>query len=199
MTAKNGKPCKKCGTSDWDRWGSCKECGRERNRQWHANNYEKALEINRQWKLNNQDRVAECNKRWREANPEKNLDHKRRWKQSHPDKVAEQKRRYRQSNPNKPNAITHRYRTRKTQAGGSYTAAEFRELCDHYGNKCLKCGRNNVKLTADHIKPVIKGGNSNIDNIQPLCGSCNSSKGDRHIDYRPDAGPLRWLQCKLFG
>lgn len=106
---------------------------------------------------------------------------------------------WRKENPEKVNAIKNIRRTQKTLAGGSYTAGEFKELCAHYGNKCLRCGRNNIKLTADHILPVAKGGTSNIDNIQPLCVSCNSAKNARHIDYRPDAGPLRWIQAKLFG
>jgi 5-methylcytosine-specific restriction endonuclease McrA len=33
--------------------------------------------------------------------------------------------------------------------------------------------------------PVALGGSSFIANIQPLCRSCNSSKQDRIIDYRP--------------
>ena len=138
-------------------------------------------------------------RRWKQDNPDKTTDHHRRYRQANPDKAAEAVRQWGQANPEKKHAIDHRRRTRKTNAGGSFTAEEFNALCAYYGNKCLCCNRTGIKLTVDHIKPVSRGGNSNIENIQPLCGKCNSSKGDKNIDYRPDAGPIRWLQAKLFG
>jgi len=33
-------------------------------------------------------------------------------------------------------------------------------------------------LTKDHVIPVNRGGNSKIDNLQPMCQRCNSTKGD---------------------
>ena len=128
-------------------------------------------------------KAREINRRWRQANPEKEKEGKRQWVQANPEARAAHK---------------HRRRTRKTKAGGSYTAAEFKAIVRHYGGKCLCCGRTDVKLAADHVVPVAKGGSSNIDNIQPLCKSCNSSKGTQTIDYRPDTGLGRWIQRKLF-
>jgi len=74
-------------------------------------------------------------------------------------------------------------RTRKTRAGGSYVAQQFLSLCKECHYRCLCCGKRR-KLTADHVVPVAKGGTSNIDNIQPLCRFCNSSKGTKTTDYR---------------
>lgn len=69
-------------------------------------------------------------------------------------------------------------------AEGSFTATEFRALCEQYSWKCLACGKHTKKLTADHVQPLSRGGSNLIDNIQPLCSRCNSSKHAKHIDYR---------------
>lgn len=52
-----------------------------------------------------------------------------------------------------------------------------------HGNSCLKCG-SKYKLSLDHIIPISKGGKNCIENLQPLCKNCNSSKGSKIIDYR---------------
>lgn len=66
--------------------------------------------------------------------------------------------------------------------GGGHTYAEWIELKKLYGNRCASCG-NSGRLTKDHILPVSRGGTDDITNIQPLCASCNSSKGTKIILY----------------
>lgn len=46
------------------------------------------------------------------------------------------------------------------------------------GYRCVNCDTDD-NLTVDHITPWSKGGSDDLDNLQTLCGSCNSSKGDR--------------------
>lgn len=67
--------------------------------------------------------------------------------------------------------------------GGGHTAQEWRELCAAYKWRCAKC-KKRTRLTKDHVIPVFFGGTDNIDNLQPLCQPCNSSKGIKAIDYR---------------
>jgi 5-methylcytosine-specific restriction endonuclease McrA len=52
-----------------------------------------------------------------------------------------------------------------------------------HGKKCLRCG-SDKKISLDHIVPVFNGGANEIENLQPLCKSCNSKKGTNTIDYR---------------
>ena len=62
-----------------------------------------------------------------------------------------------------------------------------------WGNKCVKCswtpGNNEQHLLhVDHIRPKILYPElaADINNLQPLCHSCNTSKGAREeVDYRP--------------
>ena len=199
MSAKNGKPCKKCGTSEWYKDGHCVACQRERNHRDRQENPEVWREYARRYRQNNRPAINERIYRWRQANINTERARQLRYYHANADTIKEQRRRYQQANLEAHAAKEHRRRTRKTQAGGSYTASEFKDLCCHFGNKCLCCGRNDVKLTADHVVPVSRGGTSNIENIQPLCRACNSSKRDRIIDYRPNKGIGRWVQRKLFG
>jgi 5-methylcytosine-specific restriction endonuclease McrA len=55
----------------------------------------------------------------------------------------------------------------------------FKELLHKYNFKCVECGCKE-NLTIDHIKPVSKGGGDEISNLQIMCKSCNSKKGNKY-------------------
>ena len=121
--------------------------------------------------------------RYYQENREKLITKQREYRKNNKEKIAAYNIKWDKENPEKVAAKHARRRTRKAGGGGSYTGDEFIELCDYYGNICLCCGLER-KLTADHVIPVKHLGSSNIDNIQPLCKSCNSGKGTKTIDYR---------------
>ena len=76
-----------------------------------------------------------------------------------------------------------RYRARLSAAHGSFSQDEWQQLCEQYEYRCACCGEKKP-LTVDHVIPLSRGGSNAIENIQPLCRTCNSSKKDKHIDYR---------------
>jgi len=72
----------------------------------------------------------------------------------------------------------------------NYTLSDWRNLknrvYEKYGRICMKCG-DIEDMTIDHIKPysIYPELSLEFDNMQVLCRSCNSKKGNRKIvDYR---------------
>lgn len=86
------------------------------------------------------------------------------------------------------NVFAHRRRARLLAVGGSFTTAEWLALLAQHP-VCPRCKRRwediplppgrKSPVSRDHIVAVSKGGPNSIGNIQPLCYSCNSKKGDR--------------------
>jgi hypothetical protein len=66
---------------------------------------------------------------------------------------------------------------------GSHTDEEWYNLKKKYNFKCVCCKIKKI-LTKDHIFPIgHKKCTNDIQNIQPLCLSCNVKKGSKIINY----------------
>lgn len=103
---------------------------------------------------------------------------------NHLEQERERTKQWKLNNRDKQRFIEKRRRARKANALGSHTFKEWLQVKEEYGNMCPRCQRfePEIKLTQDHIIPLSKNGTDFIDNIQPLCFSCNSSKRDKIID-----------------
>jgi 5-methylcytosine-specific restriction endonuclease McrA len=86
------------------------------------------------------------------------------------------------------NVFAHRRRARMLAVGGSFSTAEWLDLLARHPI-CPRCQRRwedipipagrRSPVSRDHIVAISKGGQNTIENIQPLCFSCNSRKGNR--------------------
>lgn len=127
---------------------------------------------------------SERHKDWKAANREKDLARMSEWKSENKERHRLESIRWRKENPERWKEIVRR-KEYKRKGGGKLPPGAYKTLVKLYGESCLRCGAVD-DLTIDHVTPIALGGKSNLDNLQILCRSCNSSKSSRSsADYRP--------------
>jgi 5-methylcytosine-specific restriction endonuclease McrA len=117
--------------------------------------------------------VSDSRRKHYESNCDEVIARSKIWAEHNPERIRQAKT----NNLRKRRAARHASR-------GNFTVEEFKELYESYGNTCPACGDTEAVLEADHVVPLTKGGSDSINNIQPLCGSCNGKKFVNIIDYR---------------
>ena len=134
---------------------------RQRQREARAKNPEKTLAQRREFYARHKERLrAEQRMRYM-ANPGPFTKARRRWEKANPDAVRAKKLRRR---------------------GRDYVTSEhLRLLREALGDRCLRCG-SGCDVCWDHVVPLAAGGSGGPLNLQPLCRSCNSSKGHKTSD-----------------
>lgn len=153
--------------------------------------------ITTKWRKNNLEKVEADRKKRRTSYREKERRYAFQWARDHPERVRMNREKWHTANPeygkiwrkNNKDKVRNYSATRKARLagnGGDLTVEEWHAILDFYGHKCLCCGRDDVKLTIDHVNPIFQGGKHSADNVQPLCGPCNSRKKDKYIDYRKE-------------
>ena len=144
--------CENCGTSYWEIRGSFLKKKRHFCSMSCYSSYRKFIPTEEQ---SNYQGI-------RQNGESKQIYHKR-YVKKHPELIAHLKAR--------------RY-AREKDAEGSHTLKDWEDLKNSFNNCCALCD-SSEKVTKDHIIPLSKGGSDYIENIQPLCRSCNSKKSNK--------------------
>lgn len=162
---------------------SHKEKVKELNRAYKKT--KKYQEQQREYRRNNREHINKCSSDWQKENKERRNKYVKEWMSRNPDKQPIYSRTYQLKHPEKSIGSSKKRREIFKSIKGSFNLHEWNDLVSKTGNKCLRCGKNGVKLTIDHVVPITEGGTHYISNIQPLCRRCNSIKGNKTIDFRP--------------
>ncbi len=64
------------------------------------------------------------------------------------------------------------------------TGEQWKQILTEWNNSCAYCHKSSkhCELEIEHIVPLCRGGEHDVDNIVPACASCNSSKRERLLD-----------------
>jgi 5-methylcytosine-specific restriction endonuclease McrA len=173
--------CRKDGHSEY-----CRDCARIVQRAYREKHREEVNERQCKWARENKEKVNAIQSRYIKNHPEKKEKRNKvikDWHKKHPEADAESRKKYRLNHHDEMISYTQNRRAKLKGNGGTYTAKEFSELCKLFDYKCACCGEKKP-LTVDHIIPIKHGGANIIENIQPLCQSCNSKKHTKIIDFR---------------
>lgn len=171
----------------------CKDCKNIRYKNYYYENLEQ-----------NRERSRKNASKQREKSKEKIYERVREWKSRNRKYCTNYNNNYDRKYPEKRKHRDSRVRFKrkliiKRELKSHYTLQEWGYLKQSYNHTCLRCNKREpeIKLTPDHIIPLTKEFSSNsIDNIQPLCVSCNSSKNNKVIDYRPNGNIMAEVKIR---
>ena len=143
---------------------TCRECERAECRKWRKANPERVREYSRcRLRDPEKSRVKDrlCYQRNQAVNRAKRREHYRR-------------------NPDLYHAAHARRKARVRSATVcDLTAAQWRDIKAQFAHRCVYCDADDVKLTMDHVIPIVKGGGHTASNIVPACALCNGRKHAR--------------------
>jgi 5-methylcytosine-specific restriction endonuclease McrA len=189
--------CTKCGVSELEtefapRYSRCKPCQKEIVKGWNERAYngdrEKRREAQRKYYWKNREAnlakmsarsKTEKHKEWRKKNYKKNAEKikaQARARASDPanrPKINESRRKYYATPRGK--WVIDSSRDKRLRNLKERKRILDKEILAIQSSNCVGCGSDDV--TIDHIVPLARGGRHAVGNLQPLCRSCNGSKG----------------------
>lgn len=176
-----------------------REVGRQRTRAWSAANLERKAASSLAYSRAHPDRMKASAYKWRAKNPDKAREINLRWlaKPGSKEKARSAVKAWSEANPEKLKTASRNWHTENqhywrlraeafSKVLADFTFEQWLEVQEENGYRCAYCLSSEVKLTMDHVIPILRGGQHTRDNIVPACKPCNSKKKDRLIFYMLD-------------
>jgi 5-methylcytosine-specific restriction endonuclease McrA len=169
----------------------------ECRKRWRASHPEKykaqKAKDDKRYRDRNQERLKEQSRAHYKEHRDEYFERQKRWNALNPDRLKLIKHKWDVNNPDAVHRNRVHRRARSKAAEGEHTYQQWLDVKKIFDNTCPMCFRSEpqITLTVDHKIPLSKGGTNFIDNIQPLCKPCNSSKHTKiwfaSCPYVPDS------------
>lgn len=148
----------------------CKECNIQQRENYSIRNKDKISQYKKEYYQKNRDMILKLRKNYRNENREKILQIERKHHNKHPETHRKKNR---------------KHSLKKKQLFEDFTNEDWLQKVEATEGVCPICGRSYSEIhpfcaTLDHTPPISKapkGYHYTIDDITPMCGSCNTSKG----------------------
>lgn len=142
---------------------SCKECRKVYQKKWIDENreYVNTRNLARYHSLG-------------EAGKERHNARGRSWAEANKEKHRQSVKNHRLAKPEMHREKEHRRRARAR--GNGVFAVLPSEVARLLASPCAACG-SRESIVIDHVVPIARGGRHSVGNLQPLCLTCNASKG----------------------
>jgi 5-methylcytosine-specific restriction endonuclease McrA len=158
---------------------------RENDKKYYQNNKEKYKDYKRQHYEMNKETIIENQKQYYIQNKQYIFEYQKKYRKLNVVKISEQGKKYKKCHIEESNIRRQIYISKKLSLPHTLTKELWKRIKQEFNYRCAYCGKLKP-LTQDHFIPLSKGGEYTINNIIPVCKSCNSSKnsGDFFIWYR---------------
>jgi 5-methylcytosine-specific restriction endonuclease McrA len=162
----------------------------ERSKKYNQKNKEYRQKYHKQYRQENTEQLKKRKKQYYEKNKKQLNEHAKQWQQENIERIKEYRKLYYQSEKGQEAFYKGRLKRRSYKHKVVFQSHERQQILNRDNWICQSCGikvhdRNSGdwntpdKAHIDHIIPISKGGNSEPNNLQILCRTCNLSKHNK--------------------
>lgn len=201
------KACTKAKVIEWQKANPEKKAAQDKVQSAKPHKKKYMREYKREYAKKNPEKLKGYQTKYIQKDYKKYLAMRAAWRDANRDKLREAQRKYHQTERfrelsslrgklrrgtarGQHRESNGRVRKRYGIEGATLTAKEWAIILEQFNGACAYCGRCDVKITVDHIEPLINAERRGeppaklhcAGNVVPACLSCNSRKRARTLE-----------------